>query len=61
MPRPKRSDCRVSACVSAPLRDALDDEAAQEGLYVADVVRRVLIDHVARRLATSAAEQKEAA
>jgi hypothetical protein len=42
------------------LRVALEQEAAQRGRSLSNLIRHILIDHVAQRV-TAAAQQREAA
>jgi predicted DNA binding CopG/RHH family protein len=50
MARTKR-DTSINLRVAAPLREALEAEAASTGRVLAEHVRQVLIDHLAQRVA----------
>lgn len=50
MARTKREQ-RISVRVAGPLRDELEAEAERDGRQLAEHVRRILIDHLAHRVA----------
>jgi hypothetical protein len=50
----KRNDNQVCLKLAAALRAALEDEAVSRGRSLSNLIRQVLIDHAAKRIATRA-------
>lgn len=49
MPRLNR-DARVAIRIAEPLREVLESEASDDGRNLSDLIRKLLIDHCARRI-----------
>jgi hypothetical protein len=46
----KRNDAQVCLKLAGPLRSALEEESAARGRSLSNLIRVVLIDHVAKRI-----------
>jgi hypothetical protein len=46
----KRNDAQICLKLAGPLRSALEEESAARGRSLSNLIRVVLIDHVAHRL-----------
>lgn len=56
-----KRDQRIVVRVAAPLRAALESEAAADGRELSNLVRRILIDHAAERIVASSDLRRQAA
>ena len=53
-PTMKRNNDQITLRVAGPLRAALEDEAASEARGLSSLIRKVLIEHAANRIAERA-------
>jgi hypothetical protein len=57
----KRRDDQITLRLAGTLRAHLEDEAAERGRSLANLMRHILIEHVAQRVAGTTTTQQEAA
>jgi predicted HicB family RNase H-like nuclease len=57
----KRRDDQITVRLAGELRAHLEDEALARGRSLSNLIRQILIDHTAERVAGTATTQQEAA
>jgi predicted HicB family RNase H-like nuclease len=56
-----RRDDQITLRVAGPLRAALEAEAAERGRSLSNLIRHILINHAAQRVAGEQSPQRDAA
>jgi len=57
----RKRDAQITVRLASPLLAHLEEEALASGRSVSNLIRQILIDHTAQRVAATATTQREAA
>ena len=61
LPIMRQRDDQITVRLAGTLRDHLEDEALACGRSLSNLIRQILIDHTAERVAGTSTQQREAA